>query len=241
MSGLPGTLCRRRIYLMRHADVSYFDAAGQPLDPRHVPLTETGRQQAAAAGKLLAAVAFDAAICSGLARTEETARLVLGERDLPLRHEPRFKEVKAGRLADIPAARREQVIAHAYDDAPLPDAAFMGGERWRDVQTRALAAWDDLFAENAWLNLLLVAHDAINRILLAHIVGVGLAGLRAFEQDPACLNIIEVDVAAGRPQRAFLRAVNLAAYDPVRAGSHLTVLEKILRQYKPTDGDRAKA
>jgi probable phosphoglycerate mutase len=218
---------------MRHAEVCYFDPAGRPLDPRHVPLTETGRRQAAAAGELLAGVSFDAAICSGLARTEETARIVLGSRDMSLRHEPRFKEVKAGRLADVPADMREQTIGHAYDQAHMPDASFMGGERWRDVQTRVLEAWDELFADDSWLTLLLVAHDAVNRILLTHITGAGLGGLKAFEQDPACVNIIEMDVDAGRVKRAFLRAVNLAGYDPARANSHLTVLEKVLRQYKP--------
>jgi len=233
MRGLPGTACRRRIYLMRHADVCYFDPAGRPLDPRHVPLTELGRQQAAAAAELLAEVAFDAAICSGLERTEETARIVLGARNLSLRHETRFKEVKAGRLADVPADMREQVVGYAYDAAHLPDASFMGGERWRDVQTRVLAAWHDLFADDSWLTLLLVAHDAVNRILLAHIAGAGLGGLKAFEQDPACINIIEMDVDAGRVERAFLRAVNLTGCDPIRANSHLTVLERVFRQYKP--------
>ena len=233
MRGLPGTACRRRVYLMRHADVCYFDPAGRPLDPRHVPLTETGRRQAAAAADLLAAVAFDAAICSGLARTEETARIVLGGRDLCLRHEPSFKEVKAGRLADVPADMREQTIGHAYDQAHLPDASFMGGERWRDVQARVLAGWNELFADDSWLTLLLVAHDAVNRIILAHVTGAGLGGLKAFEQDPAGINIIEMDVDAGRVKRAFLRAVNLTGYDPARIGSHLTVLERVLRQYKP--------
>ena len=39
MSADPGA-GRRRIYLMRHAEVSYFTAAGEPVDPRHVVLTE---------------------------------------------------------------------------------------------------------------------------------------------------------------------------------------------------------
>lgn len=233
MAGLPGTACRRRIYLMRHGEVCYFDAAGKPFDPRHVPLTAAGRRQAAAAASLLDGVALDAAVCSGLPRTEETARIVLGGRDLPLRHEPRFKEVRGGRLAAVPAERREQVIGCAYDGAHEPAASFMGGEPWSEVEARVLAAWHELFADDSWLTLLLVAHDAVNRVLLSHVTGAGLAGLKVFEQDPACLNIIEVDVRAGRPERTFLRAVNLAAYDPARPASHLTVLEKVLRQYRP--------
>jgi len=236
MAALPGTALRRRIYLMRHAAVSYFDAAGKPLDPRHVPLTARGRRQARAAGEQLAAVAFDLAVCSGLPRTAETARLVLGERALPLLEDARLKEVKAGRLAAVPAADRERVIAYAYDGAEAMDAAFIGGERWADFQQRVLAAWGALLARDGWRDALVVAHDAVNRILLAHVVGAGLAGLKAFEQDPACINMIELDIEAGRVSRAFLRGVNHAPYDPLRIDTRFTVMEEICRAFAP---DRA--
>jgi len=234
---LPGNAApgpaRRRIYLMRHAEVCYFDAAGKPLDPRHVPLTPTGRSQAVAAAGMLAGVAFDLALCSGLARTLETARLVLGGRDLPVHEEGRFKEVKAGRLAAVSAEAREQAIAYAYDHAEAADAAFIGGERWVDFRQRVLAAWDALVAQEDWRNALVVAHDAVNRVLLAHVAGAGLASLKAFEQDPACVNVVELDVVAGRVQRAFLRAVNLAPYDLLRLDGQLMVMEKVFRAYAP--------
>ena len=34
------TAVRRRVYLMRHGDVAYFDADGRPVPPDDVPLTE---------------------------------------------------------------------------------------------------------------------------------------------------------------------------------------------------------
>jgi broad specificity phosphatase PhoE len=40
---------RRRIYLLRHAEVAYFDEHGQPVAPDEVPLTPTGRRQAPSA------------------------------------------------------------------------------------------------------------------------------------------------------------------------------------------------
>ncbi|MDF3837831.1 histidine phosphatase family protein, partial [Cupriavidus basilensis] len=33
---------RRRVYLMRHGAVTYFDATGRPALPELVPLNETG-------------------------------------------------------------------------------------------------------------------------------------------------------------------------------------------------------
>jgi len=228
---LPGTLCRRRVYLMRHGDVSYFDATGRPLDPRTVPLTVEGRQQADAAGRLLAKVGFDLAICSGLTRTRETAERVLSGRDLPLYEEPRLKEVRAGRFSEIAPPDRERIIGYAYETAAAPGACFIGGEAWNDFAARVMSAWRDIIARDDWHTLLLVAHDGVNRVLMSHIVGAGLAGLKAFEQDPACLNMIEMDVRQGRVIRAYLRATNIAAYDPIRDGHHDMVMERIYRAY----------
>src|SRR5262245_43130086 len=45
----PNWPSRRRLYLMRHGDVSYFDAEGRPVRPDSVPLNENGLQQADAA------------------------------------------------------------------------------------------------------------------------------------------------------------------------------------------------
>lgn len=42
---------RRRIYLMRHGAVTYFDATGRLILPETVPLNEDGRRQAAAPGR----------------------------------------------------------------------------------------------------------------------------------------------------------------------------------------------
>ena len=66
---------RRRIYLMRHGHVDYF--APDITDPRTVPLTQEGRKQAAAARDALHNIEFDFAVCSGLPRTEETAKIIL--------------------------------------------------------------------------------------------------------------------------------------------------------------------
>lgn len=224
---------RRRIYLMRHAEVSYFDAQGQPLDPRQVPLTARGRQQAAAAASLLADIRFDLAICSGLPRSEETARYILGERDLPLHHEPEWREIRSGRLREIPQAQRERSIAYAYDDAAQPGARFIGGELWSEFAARVDQAWLRLIARDDWQTLLIVAHDAVNRVLLARIIGCGLGGLKSFEQDPACINIIEADIEAATLRRAFIRTLNLTAYDLIRPDQPLSVMEKVWRDYRP--------
>ncbi len=59
---LEGTAGRRRIYLMRHGEVRYFDEQGQPVHPKFVDLTDRGKAQAARMGELLADIPFDRAL-----------------------------------------------------------------------------------------------------------------------------------------------------------------------------------
>ena len=68
-------MSRRRIYLMRHGAVSYFED-GRPVRPETVPLTVAGRDQAHAAAAMLRGIELDRVLTSGLPRAEETARIV---------------------------------------------------------------------------------------------------------------------------------------------------------------------
>ncbi len=99
---------RRRIYLMRHGNVTYFDANGKPLPPDTVPLNEQGRRQATAAGQVFAqaAVRFDRVIVSGLPRTVQTAQHVLAEtgQQIELETWPELEELKGGKL-ELPAGK----------------------------------------------------------------------------------------------------------------------------------------
>src|SRR5215207_10760650 len=117
---------RRRVYLMRHAEVSYFSQTGAPLDPRHVSLTENGQRQAEQMAAALADVSFDRAVCSGVRRSRETARAVLAGRAVPIEDEPNFREIKAWRLRDIPPERRRAELMYVLESAALADATFAG-------------------------------------------------------------------------------------------------------------------
>lgn len=222
---------RKRVYLLRHAQVAYFDGAGKPLPPADVRLTAEGQRQAQASAQMLAEVPFDLAVVSGLPRTLETARLVLAARELALQEEPRLREIRAGRLREVPKDQLETIIAHAYEHAGEPDAGFIGGEPWQGFAERVLSAWDEL-AQQPFAHLLLVAHDAVNRVILAHACGIGLSGLKHFEQDPACVNIIDLDMQDGQIVRSLIRCVGVTPYNLAKSGIQLTVMEAIHRSYQ---------
>jgi probable phosphoglycerate mutase len=67
-----------------------------------------------------------------------------------------------------------------------------GGESLRHVLDRAwpaLARAGDGLGDGA--TLLVVAHDAVNRVLLCRVLGLPLANLWRFRQAPTTLNLLE--------------------------------------------------
>lgn len=221
---------RRRIYLMRHGDVEYFDESGRPYRPDTVPLTTRGREQARAAGIALASVPIDRAITSGLVRTNETARVVLEGRDLPMAQEPRLREIDTGRMSDwenAPPALVRQTILGALGEELTADARFLAGETFGDCLERILIAWAELLAMADWQTLLLVGHGVANRLLLSHLLGTPLSSLGRLEQDAGCINLIEVD-EAGRP---LVRMLNFTAYDGGKQSLVRSTFEGLYEQY----------
>ena len=222
---------RRRVYLLRHGDVDYFDAAGRPYAPDTVPLNAEGRRQAQAAAHALARVPLDHAVTSGLVRGVETASLVTAQRGLTLDRRPAFREIEPGAglgaLARSAPADAERAFVGALPFDLRPEARFLGGEAFGDFADRVGAGFAALLAERDWQQLLLVGHNVVNRLLLCRAVGAGLGALGAFEQDPGCVNVLDVDDAG----RCLVRLVNYTPCNPVKAGMELTTLERLYLQF----------
>lgn len=219
---------RRRLYLMRHGEVSYFDDQGQPFRPNTVPLNLAGRAQAEAAGRALADVPLDRVVTSGLDRSVETARIVVAGRGLPIETRAELREIQPGRLADIPAEDRARVFVGAFTDGVTRDTCFLAGETFGALLDRVLPCVRELLAEPGWRHLLIVAHGGVNRAILAHALGLDLAGFACFEQDPACINILDVDVAG----RWLVRLLNHTPYNDAKRGLELTTMERLYEDYR---------
>lgn len=225
---------RRRIYLMRHGHVDYFDRSH--ADPKNAPLTDEGRAQASAARDALGRIAFDAALCSGLSRTKETAEIVLAGQESPpaLEIEPRIIELQSQWLE---AKTREELaarLAYSFEAADRPGATFLpDGESFAEAETRIVAGLRDFIIDKSWRTALIVAHEGVNRITLGWACGGGLRTIASFEQDLACVNVIDVDVTPAPNgeglaiERVLIKAVNVTPYDFVKHGLSRTSLEHL--------------
>lgn len=219
---------RRRIYLMRHGEVEYF-SDGKAFRPDEVPLTANGEKQAIAAGELLKNVKIDRALVSPLLRTMQTARHVLAGREVPIVNCEELREIAPGKLRDLPADPMTifRTFVNAFGTTISEEDQFLGGETFGSMIKRVNGIIDRTLADSSWSNLLVVAHGGVNRAWLTRALGTGLEGFGRFEQDPACINMIDVD------ERGCLlvRMLNFSPTNAAKLGHRLTTMEELFAHY----------
>jgi broad specificity phosphatase PhoE len=223
---------RRRLLLMRHGAVEYFDTAGRPYPPDEVPLTAVGIEQARAMGTALAAaeVTVDRAITSGLARTRQTAEQVLEAAGLapPVQHWPELREIRPGHLPSIAEADLRPAFIGAFE-GPVPrEMQFLQGETIGAMLDRTLPALQRLLTQDDWDTALLVLHGGVNRGLLSWFLTGEAVFLGGLEQSTGCLNIIDV---GDTPADTVVRVVNFCPIEPLQTATRLSTMEHLLQKY----------
>jgi probable phosphoglycerate mutase len=222
---------RRRVYLARHGDVSYFDSSEEHGDD-DPPLNATGRAQAEVLGQLLADVPIDLAACTGLQRTRQTAELAIGPRPLEIAVFEGLREAQTGTFEEVDSAEEmEAMFVGAFDNADVPGANFLTGESYSDLWARVATAWQALLARDDWSQALVAAHGVVNRTILAQALGAGPKIYRRLEQDMGCLNVLDIDGQGPDARVAYVRLVNFTPYNATKAGMHETTLEMLWRQF----------
>ena len=149
------------VYLVRHGRTALNAASllrGR-LDP---PLDDVGEQEAARAGAALAAVGLMTVATSPLQRAHQTAAAIARATGVPLEVDDRLVDRDYGEWAGTAAedlARRFGSV----DAAP-------GVEDRAELTRRAVAAVTDAVDPWAPAPVAVVAHDAVNRAVLSHLV-----------------------------------------------------------------------
>jgi broad specificity phosphatase PhoE len=217
---------RRRLYLMRHAEVSYFSEDGAPVDPHEVPLNEEGVAQAGAVAEALRGIALDRVITSGLPRTLETASIV-APAAMP-ESWAELREIQGGRLSEIPADALEREFVHAFRGVIPNESRFLRGESIGELFDRVLPAVERLVADDGWHTALAVLHGGVNRAILSYALTAERMFLGHFEQAPACVNVLDL----GEGGEWIVRAVNVAAYDLLHLSHRSTTMERYWEEFR---------
>lgn len=209
----------KRLYLMRHGKtyepLPDSPMAGPDEDPG-LPLLDEGRAAVERTAAALAAAGLDAAWSSTFQRSLQTARIVAEPHGLSVHPRRELEELRVYPRtgADLlGVARRYVELARALRERPAHEIDLDCGRTLGQVLD---AAWDAL--HDCLLapgrRVLVVAHGGVNRFLLTRMTGVPLERFLTFDQDFACVNVVEF-VRGGRP---FVRALNVTPDDPFKSG-----------------------
>ena len=154
-------------YFVRHGE-SEGNAARIFTGQTDSPLTERGREQAAAVADELAKVKFDRIISSDLSRTRDTADVIAKRHGLAVEIVPELREINVG---DRTGKTFDETrgLPNWSDDGFV---AWPGGESLDQVLARTLGAIDRLTRESPSKTILVVGHGGVNRILLSHFLGI---------------------------------------------------------------------
>ena len=162
-----------QIFLIRHgqAEGNIFRRVQGQSDS---PLTAEGRRQISYLTPRFADIPLDAAYSSDLSRARETAEAAVGARNIPVRTDPRLREVCFG-------AWEGRAWGNVTRDEPEMKTLFFndparwsvpGGESFRDAQARICGALTNIAKRHEGGTVVAAAHGAIIRDFLAAVRGV---------------------------------------------------------------------
>lgn len=182
-----------RILLARHGETPW-NAEGRYQGQEDIALSPVGEAQATALAARLRDVPITRAVASPLSRARRTAEIALDARAPMLTTDAGLMEIAHGEWEGLLASEireRDGARLAAWRDTPH-EVLMPGGESLQHVLDRAWPAFgracDGLGEDDT---LLVVAHDAVNRVLLCRILGLPLANLWRFRQAPTTLNLLE--------------------------------------------------
>jgi alpha-ribazole phosphatase len=181
-----------RIYLVRHGQVEGFQQKrynGQG----DVPLTVLGRSQYQALRERLADKPLRAVYSSELARCLSGARLLAEPHGLTPVASAGLRELHMGQWQGLTWETLQERYPRQWQDRlrDIVNYRVPGGESLLDLAARIRPFVQRVLAERAGQELLLVAHGAVNRVILLDAIGAPLNRLFHLEQDYGCLNIID--------------------------------------------------
>ncbi|MBW4454958.1 MAG: histidine phosphatase family protein [Nostoc indistinguendum CM1-VF10] len=204
-----------RLLLVRHGETEW-NRQTRFQGQIDVPLNDNGRQQSQKAGEFLKEVAIDFAVSSTMLRPKETAEIILKQHpNVKLDLQAGLREISHGLWEGKLETEIEQEFPGELQRWRLvPTQVQMPeGENLQEVWERSVAAWQSIVeaaATNQFKTVLVVAHDATNKTLLCHILGLPLENFWNFRQGNGAVSVI--DYPAGIDGLPVLQAMNITAH-----------------------------
>ncbi len=182
----------RRIFLMRHGETDA-SAKGRCYGKLDVPLSDEGRLQVQRSASLIQPLQPHTIITSPRIRASDSAAIVANTCKISVQREDNFAELDFGdcegkRYEDV---ERENPEFYARWMANPTDVTFPNGESYAAMAERVVRTYERLVESADHTKLLVVAHGGVNRIILAHVLGIAPEHVFRLEQTYAGISCID--------------------------------------------------
>ena len=176
-----------KVFLLRHGETQYNADGNKYCGLTDISLTDLGFHQAAIVNSQLKGIEFDAVYSSPLTRAKLTAELATETKVLT---DPRLIEMDFGLWE---GKTKEQFIPEneqLWNNWLTNPAVTRAGQTGENA-TQVIQRMDDFFGEMILRHpsgkIVVVAHNGVNRLYLAHKLGMPLANYRRLAIENSCL------------------------------------------------------
>lgn len=194
MAPPPGTTL---MYLVRHGatppnEQRPYILQGDGID---LGLSPNGQRQAAEVARFLGDFPVDHVYCSPMIRARETATEIAKLHNKQIRPIDTLVECCVGKWEGLDwetIKQRHPDESRLFLENPA-DNPYLGGESYTDTLTRVRPAFEKLLHEHRGESIVVVAHNVVNRVYLASLLGIELRRAKELRQQNACVNLISRD------------------------------------------------
>jgi broad specificity phosphatase PhoE len=157
---------------------------------KDIPLNETGREEARLAGEWLKDETIQAAYCSPLSRARDTGEAIARLHGLQVLDLPGLTDICYGDWEGLPLAEVKVRYADLYRqwETTPHTVRFPQGETLDEVKGRALKAVEEVVRRHPGQTVLLAAHRAVNKVLIAALTGLDNSHFWRIGQDTTAIN-----------------------------------------------------
>ncbi len=157
---------------------------------RDIPLNDQGREEARLAGEWLKGETIHAAYCSPLSRARDTGEAIARHHHIAVADLPGLTDLCYGDWEGMPLTEVKAKFADLYrrwETAPAT-VRFPGGETLDEVKVRAVGAVEEVVRRHPGQTVLLAAHRAVNKVLIAAFIGLDNSHFWRIGQDTTAIN-----------------------------------------------------
>lgn len=157
-----------------------------------LPLNPNGQNQAERVANFLAPFSIQHVYASPLRRADQTAQAIATRHSLNVQTLAEITECHVGvwEGKDWDTIKVEHPAEYAAFHRDPSITPYLGGESYADVLRRSLPTVTRLLEQHAGETIVIVAHNIVNRVLIAEWLGLGLQRAKDLQQSNCCVNVV---------------------------------------------------